>query len=454
MNQSWKKIIQFSLPMTFIGLADIILIYMSLFWAGIFINDVEALAAIRVSGSVVMIIEVVLLAVAGALLIFISQSVGAKNLKQAKKGITQANTLTLFAGIGITVLGFLLYPYLIRIFDVTASTAGYMEDYLLVFFLGYIPVALNNLLLALPRYFQNLKLVYRGLAVLLISNAISTPSFMYLFDQLGLSLIGGAALGVICANLICSVFMMFKLFVKDALEVGLSGKSLLPVMDFQIVREQKMFIFSQVANNITFNLSSFLYIIILSYYPADVLNVYTIGVYMFAALGLFFQNFIGSIIPIVAQYKGANEIENINDIVWQMFKIVAISGGGIALAFILFRNQIASWISVSEELTSTYAEFLLIYSIPWLFNLLSMIFVLTISGSGDAKGGLYLIISNMYVLSIVPLLIIPRLFDDVIQGVFITLAIINLFTFVNSLGYYLLGKWRKASLIQPEAVGS
>ena len=454
MNQSWKKIIQFSLPMTFIGLADIILIYMSLFWAGIFINDVEALAAIRVSGSVVMIIEVVLLAVAGALLIFISQSVGAKNLKQAKKGITQANTLTLFAGIGITVLGFLLYPYLIRIFDVTASTAGYMEDYLLVFFLGYIPVALNNLLLALPRYFQNLKLVYRGLAVLLISNAISTPSFMYLFDQLGLSLIGGAALGVICANLICSVFMMFKLFVKDALEVGLSGKSLLPVMDFQIVREQKMFIFSQVANNITFNLSSFLYIIILSYYPADVLNVYTIGVYMFAALGLFFQNFIGSIIPIVAQYKGANEIENINDIVWQMFKIVAISGGGIALAFILFRNQIASWISVSEELTSTYAEFLLIYSIPWLFNLLSMIFVLTISGSGDAKGGLYLIISNMYVLSIVPLLIIPRLFDDVIQGVFITLAIINLFTFVNSLGYYLLGKWRKASFIQPEAVGS
>ena len=447
MDQSWKKIIKISLPMTFIGLVDILLIYLSLFWLGIFISDAEALTAIRVSGSVITMIEVILLAVVGALMIFISQSYGAKNVKDVSKGVSQAYTLTCVAGIGVTLLGLVGYKYIISIFNVDGITSSYMKDYLFVFFIGYLPIALNNFLLALPRFLQNLKLVYQGLSVLLVGSAILTPLCIYIFSSLSWSLIGGAALGVVSANLICSIFMIYKLFIKDDLNLGLTVKDLKLTRDYSIIKKQKLFIFSQVANNITFNLSNFLYIIILSYYPSDVLNVYTIAIYTYAAFGLFFQNFIGSLIPIVSQYKGSGDINAIESIIRKFFKVVGVSAGFIALLIILLRYQISEWISVSNDLIPLYADFLLIYSIPWVLNLLSLIFILTISGSGDAKGGLYLIITNMYILAILPLLVLPHYFDNTIQGVFITIALIQVLTFINSLGYYMLGKWKKVSLV-------
>lgn len=94
--------------------------------------------------------------------------------------------------------------------------------------------------------------------------------------------------------------------------------------------------------------------------------------------------------------------------------------------------------------------FFIIYSIPWTLQMVSLIYVFVATGTGHASGSFYLIITNMYVISILPILILPRLFESVNMGVIITLALIELLTFMNSLGYNLKGNWARRRMTSEE----
>lgn len=91
--------------------------------------------------------------------------------------------------------------------------------------------------------------------------------------------------------------------------------------------------------------------------------------------------------------------------------------------------------------------FINLYIIPWMLGTISMIFIMIFipinAGSGDAKGSMYLIISNMYIIVIFTLLIMPKFLEDQILGVFISLSVIQVLTYLNSFLFYKTNRWAK-----------
>ncbi|MDP5272682.1 MATE family efflux transporter [Chengkuizengella axinellae] len=451
-NLNWKKIISFSLPMTLIGIADLLLIGIDFFWIYYFIGEPEALSALRVSSSIILLIEAVLVGVISALLVYISQHNGAGHIDKVMRGVKGTFSFSIYAGIMTTFIGLLLLPVFIMMFGVSQKVSIFVGDYLSVYLVGYIAISLNNLLLLLPRYFQKLNLVYKGLSLTLLTNLIITPIFMLVFTRFGMNAISGAATGTVVANLVCSIYMIWQLFLKDHLQIGLSKKQLSLKVDFQLLKQNISYIGSQIFNGLTYNVSMFLYILILSYYPEDAFNVYAVASYIFVFFGVFAQNFAASIIPMVSEYIGSKQINAVKDLVKKMVLILLGYCSIVALIVLLSKNQISMALSTNDMLTPLFANFFTFYTIPWIMNTIAIVFIFVVAGAGDSKGGVILTITNMYVIVLVCLLFVPQLFQDKTNGVFITLALIEIFTFVSSFAYYLYGRWTKATLVKENEV--
>lgn len=451
---NWKKILKFSLPVTLIGVYDLVLIWIDFFWIYFMIGEADALSAVRVSASFVILVEAVLVAVVSSLLVYISQHRGAGKMDQVKRGIKGSFSFAIYGGLIVTALGLLLLPLLVKLFGVNEATIGYVRNYFGIYLLGYAFMSLNNLLLLLPRYFQKLKLIYQGLTIAAVVNVVATPAFMLLFQKLELPLISGAALGTILANIFCSIYVFWRLFLKDYLSIGLSKLDISWRPDIKLLVENKGYITSQVFTGLTFNLSMFLYILILSYYPSNAFNVYAVGSYVFAFFGILAQNFSASLIPMVSKHVGAKEFAEIRDLVKKMVTVLLCYGGSIAVILMVSHSFIANALAVESSLVPLFSEFILLYSIPWALNMISLVFIFVVAASGDSKGSMTLTIVNMYVIVIVCMVSIPHLFQNLTTGVFFTMGLIQVLTFVFSGSYYLLGRWAKASLVknQEEAV--
>ncbi|GAA0362304.1 MATE family efflux transporter [Bacillus horti] len=449
-KNTWKSILTFSLPVTLIGIFDLLLIWIDLFWIYFMVGEADALAAVRVSASVVILIEAVLVAVVSSLLIYLSQNLGAGKLDEVKRGIRGAFSFTIYGGIVITCLGVLFLPLLVKLFGVNAATSEFVKNYLGVYLLGYVFMSLNNLLLLLPRYFRKIKIIYKALALTAIINIIVTPLSMLLFNNLGLPILSGAAMGTIIANLCCAIFVFWHIFLKDYLEINMKKSDLSWRLDYKLLLENKGYISSQVFTGLTFNLSMFLYILILSYYPSDAFNVFAVGTYIFAFFGVLAQNFTSSLIPMVSKHVGAKEYDEIRDLVKKMATVLLSFGSLVALLVMSSHSIFASLLAAEPHLVPLFSEFIMFYSIPWALNIVATVFIFVVAGSGDAKGSMTLTIVNMYVIVIVSMFTLPHLFENVTTGVFFTLGFIQVLTFFFSWFYYLLGRWEKASLVRNE----
>ncbi|KGA96621.1 hypothetical protein AJ85_21655 [Alkalihalobacillus alcalophilus ATCC 27647 = CGMCC 1.3604] len=451
MDTSWKKILRFSLPMTFIGIAEMLTTLIDMLWVNYFIKDPNALAAIRVSFSYTMLIEAILVGFAAAMLIYISQNFSSGNKKGANDALRTTVGAIMTFGIISGAVGLLLLGLLGNLFGANEATINYSQQYLRPLLLGFVFIIMNNFLLILPRYFEKLKVVYYALVILIVTNIIITPILMLYFERNDYSLIAAAGLGTLISNVFSLAYLVWLIFYKDYLEININKKYLIPKMSFSLIRRNFSFISSQIFNNLTLSTSTFLYILILSYYPEQAFNVFAIGSYIFMLAGVFAQNFSFSLLPLVSRLKGEGKIAEINQIVKKMVSVLAVYSVVIVGFLYLFRVSIAE-IVVSSEIVLYFVQFIEIYSMPWILGNISMIFIFLYSGSGDAKASMYLIISNMYIIVLTSILIIPHMYEDLVIGVFFALAIIQVLTLINSYALYLTGRWKKNYIIESEGV--
>ncbi|MGE7752878.1 MATE family efflux transporter [Lysinibacillus fusiformis] len=452
MKNNWKEILKFSLPMTFIGIADLLLIVMDFIWIYVFVGKPETFGALRVSSAIIILVEGIIISVIGAIMVYVSQHFGAKDIINTKKGVLNGLAFSMYGGLAVTIIGIACMPIFELLFGVDRITNSYVQSYLTYFFIGYIFICINNLLLLLPRFFGEVKLIYKGLGLMIALNFIVTPLFMIICDHLNMDIISGAALGTIFANAACFLYLFYILFYKDYLNLGLNIKDMPPKIDIAFFKQNKAYVGTEIFNGLSYNTSLFLYTLILSYYPKDAFNIYSIGTYAYVFFGVFAQNFTASLIPMVAQRVGEGKYDEIKDLVKKMCLILITYGITIAVPLILSRNFLAQIFSPNKDTAILFSEFFAFYTIPWVLNLLSLVFVFVVGASGDAKGGSLLIVVNMYVIVVSCLLIVPNLFNNTITGVFFSLGLIQVLTFVFSYWYYLTGRWTKVNLLKSKEV--
>ncbi|MDQ0160917.1 MATE family efflux transporter [Alkalibacillus salilacus] len=451
MDTSWKKLLTFSLPITFIGIAEMLTTLIDMLWVRYFIKDSTALAAIRVSFSYTMLIEAIVVGFASAMLIYISQNFSSGNKNGANDALRTTVGVIIIFGLISGAIGLLLLGFLGDMFGATDTTINYAQNYLRPLLFGFFFIIMNNFLLILPRYFEKIKVVYYALAILIVTNIIVTPLLMYFFEKANYSLIIAAGFGTLISNLFSLLYLSWLLFFKDYLDLNINKNYLIPNMSFKLMKRNFSFIFSQVFNSLTFSISTFLYMIILSYYPEEAFNVFAVASYIFMLGGVFVQNFSFSLLPLVSRLKGEGELTEIKKIVRNMVKVVVVYSIAVVGILYILRDNISEFMAQTET-AYYFVRFIEIYSIPWILGNISMIYIFLYSGSGDAKASMYLIISNMYAIVILSLLFLPNMYDDLVIGVFFALAIVQILTLINSYALYLTGRWKRNHIIESEEV--
>lgn len=443
-----KKMFIYALPFMFIGMIDLLLIVVDIIWVSVLLKDADAVASIRISGSIITIIEAILMAVISSFLIYMSQHYAAKKSKEVLQSFRTALLFSIYLGICIMLIGLPLSSLLGKLFLINDTTSLYIDEYLFYYILGYVFLSVNNFLLLVPRYFNQLKIIYKALALIFLVNAIVTPIAMLTFDAYQLSMVSGAAVGTVLANIACFVYLGKKLILDDVLDIGITFKGISFKPNFTIVKSIKGYLSTQIVSAITFNLSSFLILIILAYYPQTIFNVYTMSMYIYAFAGIVIQQFATGLIPYVSKHVGLGDYYAISSMVQKM--CLAIAGYGLTASTIIIVNadRIAQVINIENVSQQLVTDFLTFYTIPWAMSLMSILFIFVAAGVGDSKGSMYLTIMNMYLLTIGSLLVIPPLFPNVEYGVIIALSVTPILTFTNSLGYFLSGRWKKQSLLQ------
>ncbi len=452
-NNTWKTLIKYSLPLTLIGVINIFITLVDFLWVYIFVKDIQAFSALRVATSIILIMESI--AVWSSLMVYINQQYGAGKIEHTRQGIYTAIHLCLYSGILVTLFGIFLAPFIITLFGVNQLIQSLTWEYILYIFIGYIFISFKDFLLLLPRYFGYVKMVRNAMILLFFGNLLITPVVMLIFQMIDLSLIAGAAVGTVFANIICLGYLIYKLFIKDEMKMELSLKGCIRSFQYKIIKINFNYMMSQLFTSITFNVSLFLYMLILSYYPGDVFSVYAVSSYAFVVFNVFAQNFSGSLIPIVSQNVGAKNFELISNIAKQVLKVLLVYGL-ICIGIVFAGKEIMiRWLIADPHMGLLVSQYINLNAFPWILNTMAFVFILVVSGSGDSKGSMTLTVLNMYVVVILTLLFVPKLFNDISFGVFFSLGLIQVLTFIISGIYYISKRWQKNALIlKIEAVES
>lgn len=444
-SNTWKTLIKYSLPLTVIGVINILIALVDFLWVYVFVKDIQAFSALRVSSSILLIMESV--AVWSSLLVYMNQQYGAGKLDQTRQGIYTALHLCLYCGLLVTFLGICFAPYIISLFGVNKQVQSLTWEYLLYIFIGYLFISLKDFLLLLPRYFGYVKMVRNAMVLLFVGNLLITPIIMIIFQGLNASLISGAAVGTVIANMICLGYLIYMIFLKNHIKIGLSIKTCIRSFQYKIIKINLSYMISQLLTSVTFNFSLFLYMLILSYYPGDIFSVYAVSSYAFMIFNVFAQHFAGSLIPIVSQNVGAKNYELIINITKQVLKVLLVYGLICVGIIIAGKEFFIRWIIDDPSMGVLVSQYINLNALPWILNTMGLVFVFVVAGSGDSKGSMTLTILNMYVVVILTLLFVPRLFKDISFGVFFSLGLIQILTFVISGSYYLSRRWQKNALI-------
>ena len=117
---------------------------------GNYINT-NALSAVSATQSITMIANFFFYGISTASGILVSNFYGAKETENVKKAIETGLLASFFAGIGFTIFGELLTPWMMRLSNVNEIIYHEAEIYLRVFMLGYLPLFIYNVIFFIMR---------------------------------------------------------------------------------------------------------------------------------------------------------------------------------------------------------------------------------------------------------------------------------------------------------------
>lgn len=211
-----KVLLKFSLPyllscflQTFYGMAD-------LFITGQF-NGADVITAVSVGSQIMHMVTVVLVGLAMGSTVYISQSVGEKNLKKAGRGI--GNSITLFAGFSIilTIVLLLGTDGMISLVAVPPEAVKEARVYLLICFAGIPFITAYNILSCIFRGLGDSKSPMYFIAAACVLNVALDYLFIGGF-HMGAA---GAALGTVLSQTASVALALFSILYKKS---GLSLK--------------------------------------------------------------------------------------------------------------------------------------------------------------------------------------------------------------------------------------
>ncbi|WP_195947959.1 MATE family efflux transporter [Paraclostridium bifermentans] len=397
-----KAILKLSIPMVMGMMIQVLYNLVDTYFIGM-LNDANQLAAANISLPVFMMLMAIAGIVGSGSSSYISRCLGNKDYEEANKTISIATDILVIMSIIVMIAGIFMSPNIAKGLGANDATFNYTYKYIVIMFIGAIPVMCSYALGQLLRSEGNIMQSVIGLTLGTVVNIVLDPVFIF-----GLKMeITGAAIATIIGQTSTLLYFMYAFLKgKTTLKINLKKfkydknifKEIFTIGVPASLNQMLMGVATVIVNNIAVGYGT--------------LTVAGMGVAMkIMTIGTFvFMGFSAGCQPLVGYNYGCNNITRVKEIIKKGIIITSIIGLSLALIFGVFANSLIGLFTSEPEVINKGAIILraLIISLPFVGG--QMISTTSAQSMGKVVVAFILSISRQGLLYMPLLIILNKVF--------------------------------------------
>lgn len=436
-----KAILKLSIPMVMGMMIQVLYNLVDTYFIGM-LNDSNQLAAANISLPVFMMLMAIAGIVGSGSSSYISRCIGQKDYDEANKTISTAVGILIIMSIVVMIGGIFMSPMIAKGLGANDATLDYTYKYIVIMFIGSIPVMCSYALGQLLRSEGNIMQSVIGLTLGTVVNIILDPVLIFGFNLQ----ISGAAIATVIGQTSTLLYFMYAfLSSKTTLKINLKNfkydknifKEIFTIGVPASLNQMLMGVATVVANNIAIGYGT--------------LTVAGMGVAMkIMTIGTFvFMGFSAGCQPLVGYNYGSNNTARVKEIIKKGIIITSIIGITLALVFGVFANSLIGLFTSDAEVINKGAIILraLIISLPFVGG--QMIATTSAQSMGKVVVAFILSISRQGILYMPLLVILNKVLGfngfiyaqpitDMVMLVFSSILLFNVIPRDNKLEKYTL----------------
>ena len=367
------------------------------------LNDPNQLAAANISLPVFMMLMAIAGIIGSGSSSYISRCIGNKDYEEANKTISIATGILIIMSIIVMIGGIFMSPGIARGLGANDATFDYTYKYVLIMFIGSIPVMCSYALGQLLRSEGNIMQSVIGLTLGTVVNIVLDPILIFVFKLE----IGGAAIATVIGQMATLIYFTYAfLRGKTTLKINLKKfkydkdifKEIFTIGVPASLNQMLMGVATVIANNIAVEYGT--------------LTVAGMGVAMkIMTIGTFvFMGFSAGCQPLVGYNYGCGNIPRVKEIIKKGIIITSIIGISLALIFGVFANSLIGFFASDAEVINKGATILraLIISLPFVGG--QMVSTTAAQSMGKVIVAFILSISRQGILYMPLLVVLNKLF--------------------------------------------
>ncbi|MGL5652037.1 MAG: MATE family efflux transporter [Paraclostridium sp.] len=397
-----KAILKLSIPMVMGMMIQVLYNLVDTYFIGM-LNDANQLAAANISLPVFMMLMAIAGIVGSGSSSYISRCLGNKDYEEANKTISIATGILIIMSIIVMIAGIFMSPNIAKGLGANDATFNYTYKYIVIMFIGAIPVMCSYALGQLLRSEGNIMQSVIGLALGTVVNIVLDPVFIFGFKME----ITGAAIATIIGQTSTLIYFTYAFLKgKTTLKINLKKfkydknifKEIFTIGVPASLNQMLMGVATVIVNNIAVGYGT--------------LTVAGMGVAMkIMTIGTFvFMGFSAGCQPLVGYNYGCNNITRVKEIIKKGIIITSIIGLSLALIFGVFANSLIGLFTNEPEVINKGAIILraLIISLPFVGG--QMISTTSAQSMGKVVVAFILSISRQGLLYMPLLIILNKVF--------------------------------------------
>lgn len=397
-----KAILKLSIPMVMGMMIQVLYNLVDTYFIGM-LNDPNQLAAANISLPVFMMLMAIAGIIGSGSSSYISRCIGNKDYEEANKTISIATGILIIMSIIVMIGGIFMSPGIARGLGANDATFDYTYKYVLIMFIGSIPVICSYALGQLLRSEGNIIQSVIGLTLGTVVNIVLDPILIFVFKLE----IGGAAIATVIGQMATLIYFTYAfLRGKTTLKINLKKfkydkdifKEIFTIGVPASLNQMLMGVATVIANNIAVEYGT--------------LTVAGMGVAMkIMTIGTFvFMGFSAGCQPLVGYNYGCGNIPRVKEIIKKGIIITSIIGISLALIFGVFANSLIGFFASDAEVINKGATILraLIISLPFVGS--QMVSTTAAQSMGKVIVAFILSISRQGILYMPLLVVLNKLF--------------------------------------------
>lgn len=399
----------------------------------------SAIAAVAMSGSILMIIMTMIIGIATGTAAMVSRFIGAKDNERANDVAMQSLILSAVASSLLAIVGFGLAEEMLKLLGAKPEVVLLGTGYLRILLVGGVVMFLLFLAGAILRGAGDALTPMIILGVATVVNGILDPLMIFGhggFPRMG---VNGAALATVLARGV-GVVIAFCVLFRGSSHIHLRLRNL--KVNFNLIwRITKIGIPSSVQMSLR-SLMGVILMAIVARYGTYAVAAYGVGLRIMMLVFMPAFGLAAAAATLVGQNLGAQKEERAHYSAWAATRFTMLIMGAVGILFFLFAGNLIRVFNASPQVVEIGTRYLKITSFGYLFSALGVVLGRALNGAGDTVSPMVITFISLWCLQIPLALILPGSFRLGVSGVWWAALAASIIHGIMMAGWFQRGGWK------------